>query len=140
MSNSNQSNNNSVFTFGYGNRKGYETLIDYLKEYKITCLIDVRLNPRAWSRKWYGDNIQKMCESQNVEYISEKSLGNTSGNSNWIPPEPEKAEKALQELSEMLEKGNILLLCAEMDNSRCHRTEVANQLQILTKSMVKHLK
>jgi uncharacterized protein (DUF488 family) len=129
-----------ILTFGYGNRKDYDTLLDYIKEFNISCVIDVRISPRAWSRKWYGDAIEKFCTFNSIQYISRSSLGNTSGCEHWIPPEKEEAQETLSEVAEMIKTGNILLLCAEMDSSRCHRTEVASQLKELTNALVKHLK
>lgn len=131
---------NSIFTFGYGNRRDYDVLISYINRFNITHIIDVRLKPRAWSRKWYADSIANLCSCQNIHYISRPSLGNISGCSNWIPPEPQDAQENLFELSEILETGNILLLCAELDCNRCHRTEVATKLQDLTDASVTHLK
>ncbi len=129
-----------ILTFGYGNRKDYDAFLDYLKEFNVACVIDVRLNPRAWSRKWYGDALEKLCTSQNIQYFSKASLGNLSGCSHWIPPENKEAEQTLSEVAELLETGNVLLLCAEMDSSKCHRVEVAAKLQDLTSALVKHLK
>lgn len=130
----------SVFTFGYGNRKDYDVFISYLEELNISYVVDVRLSPRAWSRKWYGDAIKKLCTSRNIRYVSKVSLGNTSGCRHWVPPQKEEADKTLSEVAQMLETGNILLLCAEMDSSKCHRIEVAQKLQELTKVSVIHLR
>lgn len=140
MFNSISSEKNFVLTFGYGNRKDYDAFLDYLEEFNVTCVIDVRLSPRAWSRKWYGDAIEKLCISKNIRYMSKTSLGNISGCSHWIPPAQEAAEQTLSEVAEILETGSVLLLCAEMDSSRCHRVEVACKLQELTSASVKHLK
>ena len=140
MLDSENSNENFVLTFGYGNRKDYDLFLEYLREFNVLYVIDVRLSPRAWSRKWYGDSIQKLCISQNIGYVSRKSLGNTSGDSHWIPPSQEEAEQTLSEVAKMLEAGSVLLLCAEMDSSRCHRVEVASKLQALTDTTVQHLK
>ena len=129
-----------VLTFGYGNRKNYDVFLDYLEEFNVTCVIDVRLSPRAWSRKWYGDAIEKLCISKSVRYMSKVSLGNVSGCSHWMPLEKEAAERALSEVAEILETGNVLLLCSEMDSSRCHRIEVASKLQELTNASVNHLR
>ena len=130
---------NSILTFGYGNRKDHDVFIEYLGEFEITCVIDVRSSPRAWSRKWYGDAIEKVCMLKNVNYLSKLALGNTSGKRNWIPPEKEEAKKALCEVSELLNIGNILLLCAELDPARCHRVDVAEQLQLMTNASIQHL-
>lgn len=129
-----------ILTFGYGNRKDYDAFLDYLKGFNVTCVIDVRLSPRAWSKRWYGDAVEKLCVSRNIQYISKTSLGNLSGCNQWVPPENKEAEQTLSEVAEMLETGNVLLLCAEMDSSRCHRVEVASKLQDLTSASVKHLR
>lgn len=140
MANLAASRAHNILTFGYGNRKDYDALLDYIDKFDIAWVIDVRLSPRAWSRKWYKDALEKLCVSRNIQYLSKVSLGNLSGCSDWVPPEVAEAEKALSEVAEILKSGNILLLCAELDCSRCHRSEVASQLQALTDSSVEHLK
>ncbi|RUS94004.1 hypothetical protein DSM106972_094750 [Dulcicalothrix desertica PCC 7102] len=131
--------NNYILTFGYGNRKDYDEFIQYLKSFDVRYVIDVRNSPRAWSRKWYGQEIQSCCESQNVKYISMPALGNTSGNSKWIPPSASLATQALEEVSKIIQSETCLLLCAELQSARCHRTEVALKLHELTKLPVRHL-
>ena len=133
------SNKETILTFGYGNRKNYNQFLEYLKKYNVTCVIDVRLSPRAWSRKWYGDKIREFCESNNIKYISKTALGNISGKKNWIPPDEEEANIALKEVAELTHRGAVLLLCAEMNPHRCHRLDIANQLTELVSSSVKHL-
>ncbi len=128
-----------ILTFGYGNRKNYDEFLNYLELFHVNCVVDVRLSPRAWSRKWYGEEIEKICNSRNVKYISKISLGNISGNNNWIPPDSEEATKALKEISEIAQSKTTLLLCAEMRSSQCHRVDVADQLHELTDTPVKHL-
>jgi hypothetical protein len=140
--NSYSENLKSILTFGYGNRKDYSVLSHYLKAYGIQYVIDVRLHPRAWTRKWYGCALEKFCGEMDVEYISETSLGNISGGRKWIAPDTALAEQRLLEIAKILndkETGNILLLCAELDYSRCHRTEVAERLQGMTDFPIKHL-
>ncbi|MDF5733729.1 MAG: DUF488 domain-containing protein [Rhizonema sp. PD38] len=101
--------------------------------------VDVRLSPRAWTHRWYGKEIEKLCHSRNIKYIAKSALGNTSGKSNWIPPDKEQATKALLEISEISKAKTTLLLCAEMHPSKCHRVDVAQQLCELTNTPVKHL-
>lgn len=143
MTKNNHSNiNNSkkfILTFGYGNRKNYEVLATYINTYEVKFLVDIRNSPRAWSRQWYGEQIKKFCEEHHIQYFSKTALGNTSGKANWIPPNGEKASTALQEVADLVRQGTIVLLCAEMDHNRCHRTEVANQLEELVSIPVKHL-
>ncbi|MBD2667127.1 hypothetical protein B6N60_00227 [Richelia sinica FACHB-800] len=128
-----------ILTFGYGNRNNYDDFFSYLKSFQVICVVDVRLNPRAWSRKWYGEIIEEFCSTKNINYISKVSLGNTSGNSNWIPPNYQEATVALQEVSEIAKIGTILLLCAEKNSCRCHRVDIAQQLQKLVDRQIKHL-
>ncbi|MEC4818419.1 MAG: DUF488 domain-containing protein [Scytonema sp. PMC 1069.18] len=128
-----------ILTFGYGNRKSHDDFLKYLDFFEVSCVVDVRLSPRAWSRMWYGKEIEKLCHAKNIKYISKPSLGNTSGNKNWIPPNGEEATKALLEISEIAQTSTTLLLCAEIQHTQCHRVDVAQELQKLTKTTVKHL-
>ena len=132
--------NKYILTFGYGNRKDYSEFLEYLQNFDVKCVIDVRKSPRAWSRRWYGDKIENLCQSKNIQYISKVSLGNISGKANWVSPTPEKVDADLSEIAEIVAQGNILLLCAELDPARCHRVEVANCLNKLISVQVKHLK
>ncbi|MEA5512611.1 DUF488 domain-containing protein [Nodularia sp. UHCC 0506] len=131
--------NRYILTFGYGNRKNYEEFLKYLEDFSVEYVVDVRKVTRAWSRQWYGEKINNFCHLNNIKYISKTKLGNTSGNKNWIPENPEAAKKELDEVAEIAKLGNILLLCAEKNASHCHRTEVANKLKELTAIPVKHL-
>ncbi|MEO1427606.1 MAG: DUF488 domain-containing protein [Cyanobacteria bacterium J06632_19] len=139
MSNTTTDSKNYILTFGYGNRKDYQELIEYFEQYRVSFLVDVRISPRAWSRKWYGDSVEKLCVSKGIKYISKSALGNTSGNAKWLPPDKEEAKKSLDEVAEFACSGTVLLMCAEKDWNRCHRTEVANELEKLVNSPVQHL-
>lgn len=135
-----ETKNTYILTFGYGNRSNYDIFLEYLDSFNVFCVVDVRLTPRAWSRKWYGGEIEKVCASKGIKYISKVSLGNISGNNSWIPPDDEEANRALIEISNIALEGTILLLCAEMDFSKCHRVDVAHKLEKLVFAPVKHLK
>ncbi|MEC4894695.1 MAG: DUF488 domain-containing protein [Oscillatoria sp. PMC 1051.18] len=128
-----------ILTFGYGNRRNYEIFAQFLEKYNVKYVIDVRKNPRAWSRRWYGDKIEEFCLSLNIKYLSQTSLGNTSGNEKWIPPDREEAEESLQKIAQIACNHTVLLLCAEMDYHRCHRVAVANRLSELVETEVINL-
>jgi uncharacterized protein (DUF488 family) len=128
-----------ILTFGYGNRKDYSLFSSYLETYQVRCVVDVRMNPRAWSRRWYGEQIKIFCESQDIQYISNTALGNTSGQKYWIPPDLKQAETALQEVAEIARKNAVLLLCSEMNPQRCHRVEVSESLRDLIQANIIHL-
>ena len=133
-------NKNPILTFGYGNRRNYESLLNYIKKFNVNLLIDVREKPRAWSRRWYGEQIKKFCDEQGIEYLSETTLGNISGSNNWISPNQDKADEILEDIAKKYQSKTILLLCAEMDHNRCHRVEVAKELQKLIDQPIEHLK
>ena len=128
-----------ILTFGYGNRKNYDEFLKYLEMFHVNCVVDVRSSPSALSINLYGTSIYKICNSINFKYISQTSLGNKSGNKNWIPPNQEEATLALLEISEIAQKETVLLLCAELQSAKCHRVSVANKLHELTGIAVKHL-
>jgi uncharacterized protein (DUF488 family) len=120
-----------ILTFGYGNRKNYEELIAYIQEYAVNYIIDVRQKPSAWSRQWYGNQIEKLCQSKGIKYLSKTALGNISGNQNWIPSDKDEANKSLEEVAEIAQTNTVLLICAEKDWRRCHRVDVAKKLEEL---------
>jgi uncharacterized protein (DUF488 family) len=130
----------SVFTFGYGNRKDYGELLFFLKDLGISAVIDVRRTPRGWSARWSARALEAFCQTLGVKYLSKTALGNESGKSNWIPPDHEQAEQALREVAAVLREGSVLLLCAELDWQRCHRTEVAERLHQGFGFPVQHLR
>lgn len=132
--------NHHILTFGYGNRQNYDEFLQYLQEMKVDIVIDVRINPRAWSRKWYKEQIENFCSSKNITYISQTALGNTSGKETWIPPNQDAADAALKEVAEIAQSKTILLLCAEMNPDRCHRQAIANCLGKLSGNPVQHLR
>jgi uncharacterized protein (DUF488 family) len=122
-----------ILTFGYGNRKSYDDFLKYLELFNVNVVIDIRTSPRAWTRRWYGSEIEKLCQFNDIKYISRSALGNTSGNNNWIPPSESEAKLALSEISLLAQSQTILLLCAELNPSKCHRVMVAQKLHELTK-------
>jgi uncharacterized protein (DUF488 family) len=128
-----------ILTFGYGNRTNYEELQSYIEKYNVAFLIDVRKKPRGWSTIWSAPKLSDFCESIKISYISKISLGNESGRSDWIPPDLKEAEKALREISKLAKQYNVLLMCAEKDWRKCHRTEVSERLKDKTKGQVLHL-
>lgn len=130
---------NLILTFGYGNRTSYAELQSALKGHTVSYLIDVRKKPRGWSAIWGYQKLQDFCESIGITYISKRELGNDSGNSQWIPPDYEQAETALEDVSRIAEAHNILLLCAEKDWKRCHRTNISERLQSKTGNQVVHV-
>ena len=129
----------SILTFGYGNRKTYDDFSNCLEMFNVDYVIDVRLSPKAWTRRWWRDKISQFCAEKQVNYISMPELGNISGKAQWIPPDNLAAEEAISRLSKIVEGKTILLLCAELDATRCHRSDVAVSLSNVIEATIKHL-
>lgn len=127
-----------IVTFGYGNRSNYDDIKEVIHRYQVSYVIDVRKKPRGWSALWSSQQLNKLCESLNIHYLSKTALGNESGNKSWEPPDPQSAEEALTEVSKLLPANNILLLCAEKDPMRCHRVEVSQRIQSLSGAKLIH--
>jgi uncharacterized protein (DUF488 family) len=132
-------NKNLILTFGYGNRTNYIDLEDAISQHKVSILIDVRKKPRGWSAKWSAKSLSAFCESIGIDYLPQTALGNDSGKSNWIPPDKDKAEAALSEVSNISKQKNVLLLCAEKDWKRCHRVDVSEEIRSRTGNKVLHI-
>lgn len=130
---------NTLYTFGYGNRPNYDVLKKYLTEHQIRYLVDVRLRPAGWSRIWHRDNLDKFCQNLGIDYISDQNLGNTSGKANWIPPDLALAKASLLAIEARLKQGPVMLMCAELDYTRCHRTDIATGINKLTNCPIVHL-
>ena len=130
---------NTIYTFGYGNRANYNALSQYLIEYEITRFVDVRLSPKGWSRIWWADELNEFCNQNKVLYLNMPALGNTTKTAEWVPPDASLAKMVLKDLSFALQSSSILLMCAELDHKRCHRTVVAEQLSNLSGCPVLHL-
>ena len=85
--------------------------MEYLEQYKVSCVIDVRIHPRAWSRKWDGDGVEKLCVSKGIKYISVAALGNTSGNSKWEPPDKQRLKNHYKKLQKLLMMECLIDVC-----------------------------
>lgn len=66
---------NIIYTFGYGNRPNYDTLLQYLTEYDIKHLADIRLNPKGWSRIWWADKLRDFCSKNDVLSAYSSDIG-----------------------------------------------------------------
>jgi uncharacterized protein (DUF488 family) len=103
-----ESSEKYILTFGYGNRKSYDDFFKYLESFNVKVVVDIRTSPRAWTRRWYGSEIEKLCQFNEINYISYTALGNTSGGNNWIPPNVSEAKHALAEISNLAKTETIL--------------------------------
>jgi uncharacterized protein (DUF488 family) len=134
-----------IYTIGYGNQ-GFLPLLDRLEEAlrKIRgshfIVFDVRRKASSWCRDLSEDRINKLFQIEGYEYRHCPNLGN-EGDREHIRLQDER--HGLAELRAALENlrngAEIVLLCAEFDHTRCHRTYVAERAQELYNVEVVHL-
>ena len=114
-----------ILTWGYGNRS-VDDLRRIVEEQGIARVVDVRRSRRT------GNPRVRVNELEGIRgYLWWSFLGNTKGvpEGTWQPASEQGAHRGLVMLSTHLRAGRkVLLMCAEADHQRCHRTEVARRL------------
>lgn len=105
----------TLLTIGYGGKKP----TDFFSELEALApdfIVDVRENPRARA------HFEKRLD----HYIWIKELGNSS---RTMPPKLVDEVEGLAKLEELCVGTNrIVLLCAEKDENRCHRSYVKERI------------
>lgn len=134
-----------VFTIGYGNQ-GFEGVLRrlgaVLKGTGSThfLVFDVRRKPCSWCRDLTWPRIAKNLQLAGHEYRWCPNLGN-NGDAERVRLCNERS--GLVELRTTLERlrngTELVLLCAEWDHKRCHRTYVAELARELYRVEVIHL-
>lgn len=120
-----------LYTIGYGN-KGFQSVLDRLANVlrktggSHFLVFDVRRKPRGWCRELAWPAIAKGLQINGHEYRHCPYLGN-NGNAERVKLCNERLGLAeLHTALEGLTNGTeLVLLCAEWDHNRCHRTHVA---------------
>jgi uncharacterized protein (DUF488 family) len=119
-----------VYTLGTSRRPVSEVL-DILKKYKITAVVDIRKDP-AKSGRFEQKKLAKVLCDSGVSYHWIKRL---SGMLKYPWPDyvtlPD-FKLALFELITIAEDHTTLILCSEGEPRKCHRRFVANELVNMT--------
>lgn len=117
-----------VYTWGYGN-KSLADLLAIIAEHGIDAVLDVRRN--AWSSNPDFTGAQLAAAVPGYEHHPE--LGNRAHRADdleWTPPGQQAADKAIGDIAARARFGqNVLLLCAEADPDKCHRSIIADRLR-----------
>ena len=104
------------------------------------CAFDFSMVPvlGKGNGQWIGEVIP------GCRYVWFKELGNSSGKLPWVTND--RAEEALEAIAKTLRRegdtqhrGPLVLLCAETDPKRCHRSEIAERLAMMTGCSLVHL-
>lgn len=117
-----------VFTLGTSNRKPYD-FTKILSKYGIEVVFDVRRFPTSQFPQFNRDNLQALCQSQQVEYIF---VGNELGGyrQDWYKDfiKTEEFKRGVEIIKRTGQNRVSVILCAELLPDRCHRRFIAEAL------------
>jgi hypothetical protein len=132
---------NQILTIGYEGRE-IDELIDRLKIFNISRLIDVREIPISRKKGFSKTALKKRLENENIEYVHVKELGSPSPIRKKLRLDMDydyffKAyNKYLSENMEVIKNvhtyisdGINCFMCFERLPGKCHRTVVANKIK-----------
>ena len=116
--------NVELLTIGYGGKKPSK-FFDEIKNLDPEKLVDIRKNPfKAYLGCYTKQYIEKKFKN---EYIWIKELGNETRS---LPPKLVNEEIGFRKLENVCRDcSRIVLLCAEKDESRCHRKYVKEKME-----------
>jgi len=115
---------NELLTIGYGGKKPDDFFAE-LDELQPDIIVDVREDP---FHAFLGTYTKKGLESRlGSRYVWIRELGNRSRE---LPPTLVDEEKGLEKLRNLMhEHSRVVLLCAEKDEKKCHRSYIKARLQ-----------
>jgi uncharacterized protein (DUF488 family) len=135
----------SIYTLGHSTRK-LEEFAALLEQFKIELLVDVRTLPRSRHVPQFNwENLARSLAEKKIDYRHIKRLGGlrkpgkNSLNRGWRNSgfrgfadymQTEEFETALAELLTLAEKEKTAIMCAEAVPWRCHRSLIADALDL----------
>jgi len=117
-----------ILTFGYGGKKPTDFFME-LENMAPDYVVDVRESPH---RAYLGSYTKAHLEKRLENYVWIRELGNST---RTLPPTLVNEAKGMEKL-EKLCKGSsrVVLLCAEKDENRCHRSYVKEKIEQILKN------
>lgn len=125
----------ALVSIGYGGRKPSE-LIATLLTAGVELLVDVRLSPRSAIPGFSGSALRNALAAAGIVYRHEAALGNPSENrDDYRIGAPAARERfgdvlrtsgrgSIEWLANAASRQRVAVLCAERDDSRCHRQQI----------------
>ncbi|MCW4049903.1 MAG: DUF488 domain-containing protein [Candidatus Bathyarchaeota archaeon] len=115
----------NIQTIGYGGMKP-DDFFDKLGKMNPNYVVDVRENPH---RAYLGCYTKAHLEKRLANYIWIKELGNKTRK---MPPTLVNEELGIARLRELCKLSElIVLLCAEKDEARCHRSYIKKRINCI---------
>jgi uncharacterized protein (DUF488 family) len=135
----------AIFTVGHSTLAA-EDFISLLKAYAIETLADIRTVPRSrHNPQFNADTLPQSLKEAGIEYLHMKALGGLrhahkdSPNTGWRNDsfrgyadymQTDEFKAALDELIELGRQHRTAIMCAEAVPWRCHRSLVADALNV----------
>jgi uncharacterized protein (DUF488 family) len=135
----------AIFTVGHSTLP-IETFIDLLRRYDIETLADIRTVPRSrYNPQFNSDALGASLRQAGISYVAMPGLGGLrrpqkdSKNGGWRNDsfrgyadymQTPAFETALQGLIDMSPQKRVAIMCAEAVPWRCHRSLVADALNV----------
>jgi uncharacterized protein (DUF488 family) len=135
----------AIFTVGHSTLP-LEDFIALLAAYGIECLADIRTMPRSrHNPQFNGDTLDKALRAHKIEYVPLPALGGLrharkdSPNTGWRNTsfrgyadymQTEEFARGLEELIALSRRSRTAIMCAEAVPWRCHRSLVADALEV----------
>jgi uncharacterized protein (DUF488 family) len=135
----------AVFTLGHSTL-AIERFVALLKTYSIERLVDIRTIPHSRHNPQFNDTaLARSLAAEQVEYAPMQSLGGLrharkdSPNTGWRNEsfrgyadymQTEPFQDALETLIQMREERRVAIMCAEALPWKCHRSLVADALNV----------
>lgn len=138
-------NSMQILTIGHGT-KSIDEFISLLKTYEIQRIVDVRTIPKSMHNSQFNKEIlPKSLKKVRIGYIHIKGLGGLrhakkdSVNMAWRNAsfrgfadymQTEDFKKNIERLIKIAKQKKIAIMCAESLHWRCHRSLIADALQV----------
>jgi uncharacterized protein (DUF488 family) len=135
----------AIFTLGHSTLP-IERFIALLRAYGIECLADIRTVPRSRHNPQFNDTAPaSTLTAEGIEYLPMQALGGLrharkdSPNTGWRNAsfrgyadymQTEPFQGALQTLIQISRERRVAIMCAEAVPWRCHRSLVADALNV----------
>jgi uncharacterized protein (DUF488 family) len=109
-----------IFTIGHG-ANDFRTIADFLNRFGIATVIDVRSRPYSrHAPEFNKDSIAELAATAGFGY---RWMGDTLGGLGGTP-DPASFLASLHQVLTLAHSAPVVLLCAEGEPSRCHRSTV----------------
>lgn len=141
----------TIFTIGYEGLD-VERFIKLLKRFRVETLIDVRERAQSRKKGFSKTALDEALAGAGIEYDHMAKLGcpkpvrdQYRKDGNWsrykvgFRSHLETQEEALETLAAKSVDSRCALLCFEADFNFCHRSMVAEAVQVSTGAMVEHI-